>query len=118
MRSLLTRQSRNVCATLLLSIFVVMGGCVKTERLVANRSSSLGMGISYAHLIFNPTITGYTPLGGPRSDWPQTIVSENPDEQLYYREIIHDYQGRGGFSSSGDQYNRRFSSERTGWSPR
>jgi hypothetical protein len=67
-------------------------------------------------MIFNPESTGLLPEDFDRSDWPVAVVSAHQTEEITYREVIHDRQGR--FRSDGDYLNRRFESVRTGWTRR
>jgi len=64
-----------------------------------------------ADLLFGPG--GETTLAvNDRTPWPETFVNNHPFEDITYREVIMNYQGRWGFDD--DRPYRRFESVREG----
>ena len=83
-----------------------MPGCARGP------SVRLSPGPRYANLIYNPDSTGVPVYEVGRSEWPATIASDLPTEEISYQEVIYDRQGR--FGIIDDNYDRRFDSVRFG----
>ena len=83
-----------------------LGGCCHREHRRVDRRCGPGAG-----LLFDPA--GDSALAiNDRADWPGTVAYDHPFEDIAYREVIMDQQGRFGFED--DRPYRRFESVRQG----
>lgn len=85
---------------------VWVGGCChppRTHRVCAGRPR--------ADLLFDAQ-ADFTDAVTARSDWPETFVHNHPFEDITYREVITNHQGR--YGEQDDRPYRRFESVRQG----
>ena len=98
---------RNRWITWMLVATLAAAGCATSKRPIDASNTAA------KNLIFNQNCKSFPVLDVPREDWPTSEGFNISDEQIAFREVIVNREGRYHSSRSGDLY-RRFYSVRTG----